>query len=1118
MGVDVTVDTPPTVSRTGAGGGARLVPVTSAIAAMAMLGLAGVTASSARSPMLIVFPVLLLASAVVGVATGGGRARADLTADRTRYLRYLDELSARLADDAAAQRDWMLGRHPDPDALWAAARWTRDSGDPDIGLVRVGIGEAPAATRVISAEPDRSGDPDPVTVAALDRLLHAHRMVPGVPVTVDLFGGAVTVSGTGARALVRALICQLASTHHPNIVALAAHTDEIARDHWDWLKWLPHQDVSPSRVGRRVIVVDGGAEPVPDPGVTVVRVIEDGPSAGLRVRHPGGEVRAACFDQMTVVAASTLARRLAAHRDRQPVGGPGWAARVGLQDPRCVDPDALWQKASDAKLCVPIGVGADGRDIDLDIREAAAGGMGPHGLCLGATGSGKSELLRTIALGMIARHSPEALNLILVDFKGGATFLDFARARHITAVITNLEDEAHLVDRMRDALGGEIDRRQRMLRAAGNLTGIAEYQRARCADSSLAPLPALFIIVDEFSELLHRHPEFVEVFVAIGRLGRSLGMHLLLASQRLDEGRLRGLDSHLSYRICLKTLSDSESRVAIGVPDAYQLPGRPGAGYLKVGAADPVRFQASYVSGPLPAPRVAAPVPTLFIGNAEAAAETAADSHLSLLQAVIDGLADHGPPPHQVWLPPLTESPTLDALPSGDGLQVAIGVLDRAFEHRRESLLVDLSGAAGNVAIIGAPRSGKSTALRTLVTALATGNDARRLAVYGLDFGGGDLADLAVLPQVSAVAAGSQVGALATRILAEVAAVLRRREAGTPDPADPTGDVLLVVDGWAAARRDHADLEATVTAIAGSGLGQRVHVALTASRWADLRPALRDQIGTRIELRLGDPADSEIDRARAARVPRDRPGHGLDSQGYPMVIALPGNASDRVRNCPDGWRVAPIRLLPQRIDHPELLAVAPGDGCLLGVGENGLGPVALDFTEPHLVVFGEPGCGKTAVLRLLCREIARAMPQAEVFAVDPRGTLSEFGGDGLRRVPLLLERLRERATATPIFVVIDDYDLAAAVLAPLAEVVAARDIGVHVLIARRSGGAARALYDPVLSGLRESGAMGLQMSGCPEDGPLVGSVRPTALPPGRGILVTRTGGTRTLQVAWTEPR
>ena len=193
--------------------------------------------------------------------------------------------------------------------------------------------------------------------------------------------------------------------------------------------------------------------------------------------------------------------------------------------------------------------------------------MGPHGLLVGATGSGKSELLRTLVIGLAVTHSSERLNFVLVDFKGGATFLGLDRLPHTSAVITNLAEELPLVDRMYDALHGELVRRQELLRAAGNYRAHSGTTSGPAnAGRPLRPLPSLFVIVDEFSELLSTKPEFIELFVMIGRLGRSLGVHLLLASQRLEEGRLRGLETHLSYRIGLRMFSGMESRAVLGVP------------------------------------------------------------------------------------------------------------------------------------------------------------------------------------------------------------------------------------------------------------------------------------------------------------------------------------------------------------------------------------------------------------------------------------------------------------------------------------------------------------------------------------------------------------------------
>ncbi len=309
---------------------------------------------------------------------------------------------------------------------------------------------------------------------------------------------------------------------------------------------------------------------------------------------------------------------------------------------------------------MPIGVGDDGSPVLLDLKEAARSGMGPHGLVVGATGSGKSELLRTLALGLTLTHAPEDLSLVLVDFKGGATFAGMSSLPHVSASITNLADDLTLVDRMQDALSGELVRRQELLRDAGGLASVDDYARARASGAALSPLPSLLIVVDEFAELLSARPEFVDLFVAIGRLGRSLGLHLLLASQRLEEGRLRGLESHLSYRICLRTFSAQESRAVLGVPDAYELPSTPGLGYLKTDQSSPVRFLAAHTSGPptgrprhvLPdrrapqqiLPWTAAGVPQPAPVAASPPRRAGVGRQDSLLEVAVGRMVGHGPP------------------------------------------------------------------------------------------------------------------------------------------------------------------------------------------------------------------------------------------------------------------------------------------------------------------------------------------------------------------------------------------------------------------------------------------------------------------------------------------
>ena len=422
----------------------------------------------------------------------------------------------------------------------------------------------------------------------------------------------------------------------------------------------------------------------------------------VAARTAAGVERFATPDTVTLAEAETTARRIGRYRpanaahivnlesDSRAVD-PGLMALLKIPDAAEVVPETVWRPRSPReRLRVPIGITPNGQPLELDIKESAEGGMGPHGLCIGATGSGKSEFLRTLVLSLVASHSPEALNLVLVDFKGGATFLGFEGLAHVAAIITNLEDELTLVDRMRDALAGELNRRQELLRAAGNFSKVSEYERARANGADLEPLPALFIIVDEFSELLSQKPDFAELFVMIGRLGRSLHTHLLLASQRLEEGKLRGLDSHLSYRIGLKTFSAGESRSVLGVPDAYHLPSVPGSAFLKCDASEPTRFNTSYVSGEYVKPRVSvrtgrashlgALAPKLFTATPvkkDAATVTPVESPAhdpeplsapapttksTLLDVLVGRLQGHGRPAHEVWLPPLDESPAVNEL------------------------------------------------------------------------------------------------------------------------------------------------------------------------------------------------------------------------------------------------------------------------------------------------------------------------------------------------------------------------------------------------------------------------------------------------------------------------
>ncbi|MCV7094663.1 type VII secretion protein EccCa [Mycobacterium kubicae] len=973
-----------------------------------------------------------------------------------------------------------------------------------------------------------------------------------------------------------------------------------------------------------------------------LRLVVEGDDVGARTAV--GVERFATPDTITVAEAEATARRIGRYRlasaahfvsleaDSRATD-PGLMALLKIPDAAEIVPEQVWRKRSPReRLRVPIGYTPNGQPLELDIKESAESGMGPHGLCIGATGSGKSEFLRTLVLSMVTSHSPDVLNMVLVDFKGGATFLGLEGVPHIAAIITNLEDELILVDRMRDALAGELNRRQELLRAAGNFPNVNEYERARANGAELDPLPALFIIVDEFSELLSQKPDFAELFVMIGRLGRSLHVHLLLASQRLEEGKLRGLDSHLSYRIGLKTFSAGESRSVLGVPDAYHLPSVPGSAFLKCDASEPIRFNTSYVSGEYVRPRRAAQsgrnkqlgalAPKLFtatpvkrdeVATAKATEDVVAQSAPSptkttLLDVVVSRLRGHGRPAHEVWLPPLDKSPAINQLlpdptwnarENLDGrLLLPMGVVDRPYDQRRDVLMVDLSGAQGNVAVVGGPQSGKSTALRTLIMSAAATHTPEQVQFFCLDFGGGTLSSLANLPHVGGVAGRMDADAI-RRTVAEVSGVLRSRElrfrdlgiesmrdfrqrkahlatlppevaAQDPLSRDKFGDVFLVIDGWASIRSDFEVLEQTLNALAIQGLSYGVHLVVSASRWMEMRPAVKDMLGTRIELKLGDSLDSDVGRKFAELVPVGRPGRGMTHQRLHLLIALPRlDSSSGVEDLPEGVaasveavrahygkRQSPrVRMLPHRLDRAAVVRAARSAGMLsksrfaIGINEAELMPVVMDFdAQPHLLAIGEAECGKTGLLRNIAAGLMEnATPEeCKIILIDFRRSMlgvvaNEYLGgyatgsqsctelmtalaaslrDRLPPSDITQQQLKDRSwwSGPDLFVMIDDYDLIAGgslthPLGPLVEYLPqARDIGLRVIVTRRIGGAQRAMMDQFMGRLKDLSCNALVMSGTKDEGAFFG-YKATEMPPGRGMLISRTAKSGVIQLS-----
>ena len=671
----------------------------------------------------------------------------------------------------------------------------------------------------------------------------------------------------------------------------------------------------------------------PDPRQRVAQALYEGSAASDEL----DEAFYAAADQMSVEDAQRFARGLARYR------APGSASVtiaaasteertmldvLGIRDPRRLDTDRLWaatRAQGPAWMRFPVGLYTDSGEVaQLNLREGSQGGMGMHSLFVGTTGAGKSEGLITAVTGACLTHSPEVLNIVFTDFKLRSAAGMISRFPHVVAAVSNLAEERHLVGRLYDALDGELDRRGKVIADLEDCPDLTAYNQRRLVDPSLPPIPALWVITDEYNEVFADPiwgPKFRKLYLRIARVGRSLHVFLQLVGQTKDTQNLRDISKLLGFSIAARTGTEEESRAAIGSNAAAHIApeGEEGTAYLRVALREPRKFRYFYSSAdfvPEAADTAAAPVkagsefvPRVFVaGEAEdidnrlaggaqpelvdaaPAASAPTEKPFKLVTAITESLqAAKERPPRSVWLPVLGDPTPADELAArwrgrpwyedyGDnpGLTLPVALADYPRGARQEVYSLDLLN--DNALLVAAPGRGATTAVMTMVTAGALLYRPERVQFYCIAASGPQLARVADLPHVASVVAVSD-GEGVSRMVATLEGIVLERDKifstrgldmgkvraakFGPNPVDigvAGGEAVLVVDGWKNFTENHSALVDRVLALQRAR-NFGVRVIIThTSSLSGLQSSVKAETGQRLELKLVNEHDTEVKR------------------------------------------------------------------------------------------------------------------------------------------------------------------------------------------------------------------------------------------------------------------
>jgi S-DNA-T family DNA segregation ATPase FtsK/SpoIIIE len=579
--------------------------------------------------------------------------------------------------------------------------------------------------------------------------------------------------------------------------------------------------------------------------------------------------------------------------------------------------------------------------------------------------------------GLAVRSSPSDVTFLLIDYKGGSAFDVCAGLPHVVGVVTDLDER--LAERALRSLHAELRRRERLLRAGG-AGDITAYR-------GVEPMPRLVVVVDEFAGLATELPDFLGALVRVAQRGRSLGIHLVLATQRPAGVVSDDVRANTNLRIALRVQDGADSVDVIGTDDAARLArDRPGRAVVRLAAGELVTVQVATVSAPIDASDRTAVVVTPM-GADPPPGEAVGPTALERLVSVVRAAAQGRPPARRPWLDPLPATLDLFALPAG-----AVALADDPDAQAQDPIGWESNG---HLFLYGAPGRGTTTALASLAVALAHGSSPAERHLYVVDMGAGDLQPLASLPHCGGVVRATdreRLVRLVRRLRAEVD--LRRGGSGPGGP-----DVVLLVDGLEALRSRFDepagyDVLDALDAVVQEGPDVGIRVMAAVDRPGAVPAALTGAVGDRWVFGLADPAEARSLGVAPARVTRLPPGRAvMASTGLEIQIARPASVAAAVAAVAERWPdaaagPAPIGVLPAVVPATSLPAPTTSLrpwSLPIGIADADLQPAPLVLHDgDHVLVTGRARTGRSSALALLAAAIRLALPEAVVGAVALR--------------------------------------------------------------------------------------------------------------------------------------